>query len=593
MTLLYLLFLLVLWLCASSDTIHRVRAVHQQWQGNLVDLVHNNEVAKIQVLKQGLSTLSALLFELDSKPSLHKIILEAYGSGDAAQVITDNTLGAIIDSFLTPSPWWTINKEAYHHYNSATAVAKTHMIVLHRFKPIWELYLRRLAAVQYPPTQEICEQSPLYIGRMINSGWGSQILFAFHMQNSPYSVFNVWYSENNDPHESMQTCHAQDCSPDIVNKWECVFLPLTNCSLSKVEFTHCHAPHYAKNTNCFPMDFFVVQNMSATGGAMVSWDGKLGKLPSNVHQHAISEHYPLPGTDPDGQEENGLYTGEIPNERFIYAQDKILPRPVSREINFYLFGSLFRPNYNLRRRVMIRLDELISTRQIPFRVGVDQCVAIHIRRGDRMVDTSGGNSHQQSINMKEYCYVLTGGYRISRDNCTEEALSAVKRHWSYGSMDCAGLSDYGCWDAHSFGELTLVDYLKKAWLLLPLITNVFVMTDDGPWLEKEIAGLSVTLADRNVVDGIGIGNSNKSNLNLSSYTIGMLPAEPNSRARGKNGTKYTVDFWTSIAVARHCQGFVGHFSSGLAHFVYNAMCFQHGHSTAQCPPGADIGNWGP
>lgn len=555
--------------------------------GNVVDMINYDSVANIKVLKGGLLQLPTLLNEVTNSPSMHKIIIEADAIGTEA--IFDHDLGTLLDAFLMTAPWWVISKESYNHINIDThtnvngvrdILTNSHMIVLHRFHRPYELHLRRLAAVQFPPSQAICDHTPLYIGRMINSGWGSQILFALQRQNAPFGVFNVWYSLNNQASESMQTCHAKDCAPGIVNKWECVFLPLTNCSMEKVAFTQCHTPQFPKKSDCFPMDYFTVRNMSASGGEMIPWDNELAKVPTNDFQLTIDQRFPLPGTDPEGTDTggNGENTGEIPNARFIYAHDTVTTRPVSRELNFYMFGSIFRPNYNLRRRTKIVLDDMMISKQIPFRVGVEECIAIHIRRGDRMVDTTSSNmnSHQKSIGMKEYCSVLTAGGMVGRDNCTQDALDAVTKHWAYGSNDCQGLSDFGCWDARTFGELTLVDYLQKAKVLLPHITNAFVMSDDGPWLQREITSLPNTGKE-------GI-------LDVSGYNVGMLPAAENSRAAGKNGTKYSVDFWASIAVARHCQGFVGHFSSGLAHFIYHAMCFQHGRHTAQCPPGADIGN---
>jgi len=103
------------------------------------------------------------------------------------------------------------------------------------------------------------------------------------------------------------------------------------------------------------------------------------------------------------------------------------------------------------------------------------------------------------------------------------------------------------------------------------------MTDDGLWLENEIKLLQ-TIKSK-----------------VSHYQIGRLAAEYQARNEIKsngskmNGTKYSVDFWTSITLARQCQGFVGHFGSGLSKFVYDAMCFQHYKHTGECPFVGDVG----
>ena len=182
------------------------------------------------------------------------------------------------------------------------------------------------------------------------------------------------------------------------------------------------------------------------------------------------------------------------------------------------------------------------------------------------------------MNMKEFCHVASGNRSISRDNCTEEALEKARLP-GLPRATCPSMLDLGCFAIHSFGELTLVNYLEKAKQLLPDVHNAFVMTDDGPWLEDQIAALPK--------DGTDSG--------VSHYKVGRLAAEKEARnerrsdGRKANGTRYSVDFWTSVTVARHCQGFVGHFGSGVSAFVYTAMCFNHAGLTGECPVGADIG----
>ena len=505
------------------------------------------------------------LDQVRDQVGLHK--LEVVGSGVSA-----SSVGSMIDAFLTTSPWWILNKETYDHpvlpssslssvssVSSSSSSSVSHSIVLHRMKPEFESRMRRISSRQYPSQTE-CESTPLFIGRMINSGWGSQFyMFTGRAQWFGNSVFNVWYTRNNGINESMQVCNAEDCNPNRVNKWECVFLPLTNCSLEHVSITHCHKPvNHPTEQPCFPMEAFKVRNMSREGGGVAygsdapEYDA-FGRKP-NAYQRLMDKQHPINSAQ-DWLQSRG----------FINGAGAAVPFPVHAMNTFYGFGLIFRPNYNLRRRVQVKIRELQQSGAVPYRVGAESCVAIHIRRGDRIVP---------GVDMRDYCHVLLGNGTLTRNTCTDQLLSQVPVG-PYRRSNCATLNDLGCFGT-PFGAFKLVDYLHRARQVYANTSNVFVMTDDGPWLEKEIQLLS----------------SSKSA--WSRYQVGYLPAQEESRAETRrdhqaaNYTRYSVDFWTSIAIARTCQGFVGHFGSGVASFVYAAMCYQHGEQSAKCPYGGDM-----
>ena len=191
--------------------------------------------------------------------------------------------------------------------------------------------------------------------------------------------------------------------------------------------------------------------------------------------------------------------------------------------------------------------------------------------------------------MRNFCRVWLREGSITRDSCTETLLREVKKqsNTTLPQPTCHWLLDVGCFGAHSFGELSLVDYLLKAKQLSPSITNAFVMTDDATWLENEVKALTSSSITFTL-------NSS----DVSHYKVGKLPAELGARSRveiradgsRRNGTRYSVDFWTSVTVARSCQSFVGHFGSAVSQLVYEAMCFHHGKVTGHCPVAADIGS---
>jgi hypothetical protein len=46
--------------------------------------------------------------------------------------------------------------------------------------------------------------------------------------------------------------------------------------------------------------------------------------------------------------------------------------------------------------------------------------------------------------------------------------------------------------------------------------------------------------------------------------------------RAKGGTSSGVYLFSSIKLMQRCDGFIGHFGSGMAYFMYQLMCLQHG-----------------
>ena len=251
---------------------------------------------------------------------------------------------------------------------------------------------------------------------------------------------------------------------------------------------------------------------------------------------------------------------------FLNSVGNVITHGMTSNILFSLFGLIYRPNYNLRSRVSTKLVEIQASKSIPFQLGETECVAVHIRRGDRIQNFT--------IPTGEFCN-LYRKHGLERYNCSVKAMADInamipKELGLPILTDCAVFSNSGCFAVHPFGDLTLINYLDRAKLVVPSARAAFIMTDDGPWLEQQMQAL--------------VGSKSP----FADWQIGVLPAAPDSRSL-KNGTRSTVDFWASVAAARQCSGFVGHFGSGIANFVYQAMCFQYRDYTGVCPPASDIG----
>ena len=105
---------------------------------------------------------------------------------------------------------------------------------------------------------------------------------------------------------------------------------------------------------------------------------------------------------------------------------------------------------------------------------------------------------------------------------------------------------------------------------MPHNRNVFVMTDDGPWIEKHKEHF-------------------KNEWNI--YSI------HGTNYHSKRSIVNGVNFLASIEAARQCSGFVGHSRSAVYNMVLDYMCTWHGPEGkrvyGKCPIGFDFGIVGP
>lgn len=625
-------------------------------------------VAHIAFNQTDVSTPTSLLNLLSDiseykNGQIHKMNVEFV---NASQLSAES----LIDQFLMVHNWWVIRKEVYDSTsiaapgNTSSSKARnnvagscsiqshlkplfsTHFVILVRYNVRFEPILRSVSARQYIPTQNICDKTPLMIVRNLGSGWGSQSDMWQHHLRIPYAIGNVWFSRNNSVDESVNICHVDDCAPDLVNKWECIFLPLTNCSFSIVKFTRCHTlpSEPLNNEKCFGnSDFFKVSTLDSDGEITPAGShgfDEIGRKPVTQYQELTDVLYKA---SVDAFRSIGKGSGWMimENKPFFTAAHKMIryqEGDVTRTLTN--FGLTFRPNAMLRRRIRWKLNELLAGNWITpelvrgmsgvtldmaavasaGNVDIDtytarhiqdynhdheyepsSCIAIHIRRGDR--------TRHYGITMDQFCRRYTNGGRIQGHNCSQGELDALATQFPMKNnllrdLSCPMMADVGCWSLRPFGALSLADYIAAAELIISVgktsisssgssvtatprtdvdISNLsrhqkitvqrhaFVMTDDAEWLEDEISGLAADM-------------QHPANL----WTVGRLPIEKNARS-DKNGTRYSVDFWTSVAIARHCTAFVGHFGSAITRFVYDAMCFQHGGVTGDCPVAADVG----
>jgi hypothetical protein len=362
---------------------------------------------EVMLNKVNHATLVDILNDADTNNKIRRIYLHM---NDHRFSTTHRVIGKVLDEFMLPRPWWVIIHEDYYSfrtYNIPNIVPKQYWhhsnlshVILQRYNHDFEPNLKRLAMVQYP-YESVCNQSLLEIGSMVNSGWGSHIgIYSSKMGDNPYTVFNIWDSLTNTVTDKVNYISNEICP--IVNKRLCVFLPITNCTM----------PLFLTNTSgksirgkIWPkVDFLYYSNASSIGRPILEGDPSSGNTPIiPYHMNIVKTYNPSNHLrfqtslflDGQGQVYDSKGDDGKPNSPYVR---NVLPA----------FGLLLRPNSFFRFLIHRRIEEFDTESNYSFRStfhlrqDIDnrqdsdvkkQCIAIHIRRGDRTL----------GLNMTEYC----------------------------------------------------------------------------------------------------------------------------------------------------------------------------------------------
>lgn len=466
---------------------------------------------------------------------VRKIQIEVESDGIAVKY-----LQSAVDIFLEPRCWWIFHREG--HTTPSSAEKKLYFNVLLRVDPSWESPLRRLSAIQFPRDVSACAEAALSVGHMVNSGWGSHLsYYSTEILNHPWNIFTIWDSNSNLATESVAYASASLC-PLTVNKRECAFLPTSNCSLP-AEFANTKGEFSTDRSDKIWGNQLMVFYSSASESAKAltrEAAEQSGHSPRGSYQLALSQ------TDISHASYALRSTQFMDTDGFVCertAQASALP---SASAIAMMFAYILRPN--ARYRSLIHQRVLQFHEAFPH-VDMNHCVAVHVRRGDRV---------RSAVNMTNYCDGMTRKEVNGEWICTNRHKSLV---------DCQAVADYGCFTAHPFGSLTLADYLRRVRMLMDT-RDVFVLTDDEDWIREQIGRVE-----------------------NEAWKVGYVAAKKDGRGTSEAvATSNGVDFLASLRLASMCRGFVGHWGSGVSQLVYFYMCFQHGNTMAECPRAVDIGN---
>ena len=411
----------------------------------------------------------------------------------------------VTDAFITSRPWWSIVTEP-RVYNS-----NQHRVLLERVQPELEEVYRLIASRQFPSD---CSKHKLHVRHY--GGYGE---FGNKISEEGWMSAYAW--ERNMIYMIIITHSAQFLDPGYCYLYDlnlCAHLPMTNCSLPEGLAT-------------LPID--VENNFDKA-----TFDGQLIDKQSILADKQIKEL---------GRFDSSMIVYYYPVRGFNDSSPVYMKKDDGVNIFEYLVSAGIAHRYNSVFRNLI--DEEIHKMRVtskPYFPATEECVAVHVRHFDRHV--------AGETNIIEWCDKFV---HYPNRTCADR----------YGKKrDCVmHYIGFAC-DLTPFGSIHFKHYIHAAALILPHVKNIFIMTDDGPWVEHH-------------------KHSVQHKFNI--YTI------HGSNYHTKNSVAGGVNFFASVEAARQCSGFVGHSRSAIYKLMLQYMCTRHGpeggRKFGQCPPTFDFG----
>ena len=433
----------------------------------------------------------------------------------------------IVEEFVKQRPHWVLVLDP----RGAAGV-----LMLHKYSPRSETYMRWVGSRQYPPAEQ-CGELPYAIPYFSGgTGWGSLFAQLSSMLTShQHAIFCPWISRTNSEKDVTYLGPVEWC-PHDVNKWLCQFMRPTNCTIPEGVVSGLHLPEVGQVGLYQGQHAWTERTSSGhevgTAARHVYQKEMLSRWDYNAVEVRLGYHGPI--------EENIVYDRNN-DSRVIGANREILD----------LYGVLWRFNKDARKRMMALADAVRDPNE------QSSCTAMHIRRGDRVLAGVDSAGHEEFCRTHIAVPLPQGGHK-----CVDTLSNNA-------TVSCVMLLDLGCFRGSRlgiFGGLTLEDYLDRASHVSPA-KRVFVMSDDHKWLQNEISKLDPSVG-------------------WNIYYI----ARSKDRGRDDSGLYYS----TSVELVRECDAFIGHFGSAVSMQLRDIMCVHHGARGGLppkfgCPPVVDIG----
>jgi hypothetical protein len=524
-----------------------------------------------------------------------------------------------LDDYLTPRLWLRIEHEEFpwqprhstdQHHEKARLT-----IIIDRVHHQREALLTWMADVQYP-SKERCQTVPLLVSTApaIHPGWGTVftelLVNADRNRNIPLSMY---ISQSNQPGDNAQFITGLMC-PNEINKWECAFLPTTNCSIPDV-VTDC------ESFNCVYEWGRMLFTNGTRQGQPLKPDTKEREIAMQPFQDGtdarnkllfekISREYKSKTIEIMKEYWKKLYKDNAKSikkykKKFDIEQEKIEENPLigmkkymipfinasllaneetfdhpryHQRLDFIdvtmtnqLYHLFVRHNAFYRAQIGIVLHEVEKEfgialndfgRDAEITGAADNhdfnandrqslgCVATHIRRGDRVP----WSAHDQ-LNITKYC-------AEHRDD-----------------------SDRGCSGGVPFAAIDLTSIIHKAEeFVAPRVRHLFVMTDDNWWLEQEVKRFH-QLHPTSIWKVVYLPWKHHQHTTNAAEEDRVKHYH---HMRSEAGTASGVHFFASFQLLQHCEFFIGNGGSAVSTLVYEMMCERFADFEGICPPYHDM-----
>jgi len=266
-----------------------------------------------------------------------------------------------LDNFLTPRPWWTVREQPH----SLIATSTQQSIVLQRLPAKAVESSRFIAGINFPSDKLTCQSRPAFISAQTGT-WGNGIL-NMQGQYSHYTraVFIPLTTRNGNKNDQVFLADESAC-PDIVNKWECLFLSPTTCPWSGI-MENCHSQ------SCLPTDDRGFRSTATSSGVSITHEElskKLNSFPQLKNRLTVTAGMLYQSSDP--------YT--------VTPASSIKVERGGGEMleSHFLYGVATRFNARFRGLVQDLIDDFRASRTPVFDPNMT-CVAAHVRRDDRAI----------------------------------------------------------------------------------------------------------------------------------------------------------------------------------------------------------------
>eukprot|EP01041_Mallomonas_annulata_P001910 gene1910-3698_t len=402
---------------------------------------------------------------------------------------TSESIGRALDKFLGPHPWWYVKKEPFKwdHTNN------TLEIVLGRFDKKWDPIFQQISATQYPIS---CNQSLLRLE--VTGGFdsfGNKFFNYISAKNqAPWGVFVPFVSGI-----SQSFLDDKSCSSHIKNKFDCAFIPTTNCTL--------------------PDDLIVRKKLVNT----YSNAGQYGTPVNGTYFHALNAIFHNKerpkGSNIFGSRHGGMFT----KQHLRSVNTSSSPYNI-----LFGYGFLYRPNHHFRSLIAHIIQEWKKKLDLPFPTNGD-CVAVRIRRGDRTV------GDQDAYEWCRQHVIHPNG------SCLNDQTGKIDKN-----PECVHFYDMGCQTEIPFGAVTLEQTLN-ATRAISQSKNVLVGCDDAEWLRNQI---KITQTDLNIFPFTAPPNHRRSTNGGAHYMAAIELASQCSSLVGHTGSAVTKFFYDIMCV-RH------------------------------------------